>query len=143
MARRTKLTPYNGGQWTLSRFNQHIIGGLRKASVTWGPAKAALAAARVRRGWYLCASCGQEIPASIPAVYKSGKKKGRSYRAKNAIVDHINPVVDPHIGFTTWDEYIRRMFVELDGYQVLCLACHKIKTAEERAIATQRRRENG
>jgi hypothetical protein len=47
-------------------------------------------------------------------------------------VDHISPVVDPKKGFVSWDVYITRMFCEIDGLQVMCKPCHKIKTAEEK-----------
>ena len=55
--------------------------------------------------------------------------------------DHIVPVVDPAVGFTTWDEFIDRMFVEKEDFQAVCGGCHAIKTAEERAIRTQRNRD--
>jgi 5-methylcytosine-specific restriction endonuclease McrA len=47
-------------------------------------------------------------------------------------VDHINPVVDPKKGFTTWDNFIDRMFCEMKNLQVLCKPCHKIKTDQEK-----------
>jgi hypothetical protein len=55
-------------------------------------------------------------------------------RVRNVAVDHINPVVCPVAGFTSWDELIDRMFVEADGFQVLCTECHKKKTGDERKI---------
>jgi len=66
------------------------------------------------------------------------KEKGR--KVKNTFVDHIKPVVDPAVGFTTWDDYIERMFCEADNLQVLCKACHDAKSEEEKAIAVERRR---
>jgi len=51
-------------------------------------------------------------------------------------VDHINPVVDPAVGFVDWNTYINRMFLEEKGYQVLCHACHGIKTRDERELRT-------
>jgi len=62
---------------------------------------------------YECAECHNQFP------------------AKEVAVDHIDPVV-PVTGFTTWDEVIERMFVEKDGLQVLCKACHKAKCDEEK-----------
>lgn len=55
------------------------------------------------------------------------------------VVDHIKPVVDPDVGFTTWDEFIARLFCEEDNLQVLCQACHDIKTADEKERNAQRR----
>jgi hypothetical protein len=56
-------------------------------------------------------------------------------------VDHIDPVIDPAVGFVSWDTVIERLFCEVEGFQVLCWACHHAKTNEERAIATARRRQ--
>lgn len=55
-------------------------------------------------------------------------------------VDHIDPVV-PITGFLKtkgflgydWDLVIRRLFCEIEGLQVLCKPCHKLKTADERS----------
>lgn len=53
------------------------------------------------------------------------------FAASSIEVDHIEPVVGPE-GFTTWDEYIKRMFVGKEGFQVLCKTCHKKKTLKEK-----------
>jgi hypothetical protein len=45
-------------------------------------------------------------------------------------VDHIDPVI-PVTGFTSWDDVVERMFSEKEGYQVLCLPCHKVKSKKE------------
>jgi 5-methylcytosine-specific restriction endonuclease McrA len=52
--------------------------------------------------------------------------------AADVQVDHINPVVDPKTGFTTWDNFIERMFCEMKNLQVMCKPCHKIKTDQEK-----------
>ena len=123
-----------GGQWTEARFNSFITSVLRNAHGRWGPKSAAKKKACIKRGIYKCAECGEEGPATLPPL------EGRKRRRNNAAVDHIEPVVDPAIGKTTWDEYIERMFVEEPSYQVLCWQCHEDKTKEERVIATERKR---
>lgn len=128
-----KLKPYNNGQWTESRFHSFICSALRSAWTKWGPKASCLRKARVSRGLYLCACCGHEVPASLPGVYKTGKKKGQRRRIKNALVDHIDPVVDPEVGFVNWQVYIERMFVEESKLQVLCKHCHDEKSKRERA----------
>ena len=120
----------NGGSWTEARFRSFIRSQLRAATMRWGPISASLAASRVERGTYLCAGCQQEVPATI-------KVNGR--RVKNVHVDHILPIVDPDVGFVSYDELVERMFCEKDNLQVLCTECHDIKTNDEKARAKARR----
>jgi len=51
---------------------------------------------------------------------------------KQVEVDHILPVVDPVNGFTTWDEYISRLFCGKENLQVVCRTCHRAKSALEK-----------
>ena len=51
--------------------------------------------------------------------------------------DHIQPVVDFNTGFTTWDEYINKLF--LGKIQALCVECHKQKSEEENVIRREKR----
>lgn len=121
-----------GGLWTEAKFNSFIKNTLRAATQRWGPKSVAKSKARVSRGFYKCAECEETITATIK------NEKGR--RVKNAIVDHIIPIIDPAVGFTTWGECIERMFCEVEGLQVLCLKCHTVKSNEERRIAADRRK---
>jgi len=124
----------NGGDWTDARFHSFITSGIRQTHSRWGQKARCKKEAWIRRGVYRCAVCGIEGPATLPP------KEGNKRRINNACIDHIKPVVDPKVGFTTWDEFIDRMFVEIDGYQLLCHSCHKRKTDEERKLATERRK---
>lgn len=54
------------------------------------------------------------------------------------LADHIEPVVAPGIGFTTWDNYITRMFT--GKLQALCDTCHKAKTKAEAKIRAEAKR---
>lgn len=123
---------YNNGQWTEGRFNSFVKSALRSASRRWPPKYETLAAAYVgkqvnpktkREGkHYRCASCGGHFPSSTVQV------------------DHIKPVVDPELGFTSWDDVINSMFCEKDNLQVLCKPCHAEKTKlekEQRSNANQ------
>lgn len=78
--------------------------------------------------------CEQEVPASI-------KEEGSRRRTNNIHVDHIKPVVDPHVGWTNWDDCVEGLFCEKDNLQTLCTSCHKIVTDEEKDIAVARRRQ--
>lgn len=124
----------NDGQWTDARFKSFIISQLRSATQRWGPKQSCIKNARVRRGFYRCECCEELVPATLPPP--EGKKR----RIKNIVADHIEPIVDPAIGFTSYDDWVERCFVELEGYQALCHKCHTIKSNEERKIATERRK---
>jgi len=125
--------PRNGGEWTEARYRSFIISTLRRSSSRWGPRNEAKRDARQAekfpndRGRLVfhskCRGCGAIVPETT------------------ASVDHINPVIDPKVGFENWSTYIERMYCEKDGFQVLCKPCHDAKTKEEREIATERKRE--
>ena len=119
----------NGGAWTEARFKSFIRGGLRGISMRWPPKNRVKQNARVSRGVYLCVGYNREaheVPVSLPP------KPGNKRRINNSVVDHINPVVDPRCGFVSWDELIKRLFCEEEGFQLLCVSCHKAKTKDER-----------
>ena len=98
----------------------------------WAPKNDVKKEARVARGIYLCNGCKQEVPATLPPP--PGKRK----RVDNVFVDHIIPIVDPEVGFTTWDDFINNLFCEKHNLQVLCLECHlNIKTAEEKRVSNE------
>ena len=118
------------GKWTEAKFRSFIKNNLRRASIKWAPIQEVLSEARTKRGFYHCDGCNQEVPASI---------KIDGVRHKNIYVDHIEPIVDPAVGFTTWDCVIDRMFCEKDNLQALCKACHDAKTQEENQVAKERR----
>jgi 5-methylcytosine-specific restriction endonuclease McrA len=117
---------------TEAQFRGWIVAALRDRSRWWKPKQKAKRAARLPKKYpdpktgrivfhSTCAGCGEKCP------------------EKDVQMDHIVPIVDPAIGFVSWDVYIERMFIE-DGYQALCPTCHKEKTARERAISTERKR---
>jgi hypothetical protein len=93
---------------------------LRRATYRWAFGHIAMSRQRLERGLYQCESC-----------------KG-SFGPKEINKDHIEPVI-PVTGFKSWDQTIERMFAKSDGYQILCLTCHDVKTA----IENQMRVKNG
>lgn len=121
------------GEWTESRYRQFIINNLRRATQKWKPIQDCLKEARVERGIYHCNGCHEEVPATI--------KDDKNKRVKNVFVDHIRPVIDPNIGFTTYDDFINGLFCERDNLQLLCKTCHDIKSQEEKELAATRRQE--
>ena len=98
-----------------AKLKRFIISGLRKLSYRWGERYQCLKDARVGDS-YKCAKCK------------------KTFSRKDIQIDHIQPVVDPATGFSTWDEYITRLFSYRTNFQVLCKPCHKIKTASERVV---------
>ena len=97
------------------KFNRKnwITSTLRRASYRWPPRNEALKKARVDRGLYQCAVC-QEC-----------------FSQKDIKIDHIQPVVSLKEGFTTWDDFMERLFCDVEGFQILCDPCHDAKTAIE------------
>ncbi len=121
------------GTYTEAGFTGFIKSALRRASGRWKPKSEVLKRARVSKGVYRCELCEEHVPATI--VLDTGK------RVKAIEVDHIIPVVDPEKGFTTWDDFISRLFVEMDGLRALCRTCHQKVTQEQADIAKARRAE--
>lgn len=101
----------NNNTWTEARFKGFIKSALRSASLKWGPKNEVKKSARVDRGKYICAICKCVVPATI---LENGKRK------PNVFVDHINPVIDPAVGFVSWDVFIERLFCDSKGLQLLC-----------------------
>jgi 5-methylcytosine-specific restriction endonuclease McrA len=114
----------NGGSWTEARYRAFVVGALRSATRRYPPRNAALKNAFIEQKiskksnrlakHYACAICR------------------KLFTSTDIQIDHIDPVVDPKVGFVSWDVYISRMYCEADNFQVLCKPCHKIKTKEER-----------
>jgi hypothetical protein len=90
-----------------------VRGLLRRGSFHWKARQEALVNARVERGRYKCASC-EDL-----------------FGPKEVDLDHRYPVIDPKVGFTTWDDYINRLFCGAEDFDVLCKACHEAKTKME------------
>lgn len=120
------------GKWTQAKFNSFIKNNLRSATRKWAPIQDCKKRAHVSRGLYKCESCGEEVP---PTIFDEDKRK----RMKNIFVDHLVPIIDPHVGFTTWDDCIERMFCDPENLQLICKACHTVKSREEIEIAKKRR----
>jgi len=102
---------------------------LRSASQRWPPKYTALNESKV----------GKKVnwkTGRVAEHYRCSECKG-DFPAKDVQVDHIEPVINPTEGFTTWDEVIKRMFVEKGGYQTLCKQCHNKKTLVERQHAKE------
>lgn len=104
--------------------NSFIKSALRSASQRWPPRYSSLNDACI----------GQQInPKSgrLAKHYTCGECK-KAFPAKDVQVDHIKPIIDPKVGFVTWDILIQNLFCEKENLQVLCKTCHQIKTNAEK-----------
>ena len=112
MGRRVERTR-NGGTWTEARYFSFIRSALRSAFQKWGPKHEAKKLAKRGYNQYEGAHCGE------------------IYGNKDTEVDHIEPAGS----LKTYDDlpaFVERMFCEVEGFQVLCKACHQVKTNAER-----------
>lgn len=109
--------PFNGGTMTSSAFFSMIRSALRKSSRWWKPvAECKLKARRKYKGtnpkqkWeYQCNEC----------------KKW--FKDKDVSIDHIQECGSLN-SFEDIPDFCRRLFVEVNGLQVLCKEHHDIKT---------------
>jgi len=100
-----------------------LIQTLRRASYRWPSRNAVLKRARVARGQYQCELCKAIVD------------------RHNIKMDHIDPVVDPAVGWVSLDVFADRLLCEESGFQAICLECHSVKTKGENLIRKQTRKE--
>lgn len=111
-------------KWTEGRVKGFITSVIRAGFRKWPGKYEALAAAKI----------GKKVNKATGRLAEHYKCNhcGLHYPVKDVQVDHTDPVVDPKQGFVDWDVYIKRMYVSKEALQVLCSACHTIKTNTER-----------
>lgn len=103
-----EMTPKEKLTWAMNT--------LRRASYRLAERDAVKRMARRSRGKYECEDCGE------------------LFGPREIKLDHIDPVVDPKTGFTTLDSWLDRLLPGVEGWQVLCKACHDVKTKLENTI---------
>ena len=123
-------SPVSG--WSDSKLKSWIISLLRRGTMRYPPRNEVLNKSKTIKKknpktgrmaqFYKCAKCKKDFP------------------LKEVAVDHKIPVVDVIKGFTTWDEYIERMFCIAKNLQVLCNTCHDKKSTEEKEIRNENKR---
>jgi 5-methylcytosine-specific restriction endonuclease McrA len=90
---------------------------------------------RRERTWYK--KNGTE--ASKPRVEFQCSSCGEWFMGKDIQVDHVDPVVDPTVGFLDWNTFIERLFCNASNLKILCKAEHKAKSDLEKSIGAKRR----
>jgi len=123
---------YNNHQWTQARFNSFIKSALRSASKRWPPKYECIKDAKV--GKKINSKSGR-----IAEHYRCNVCHGE-FPQTDIQVDHIRPIIDPEVGFVSWDQVIRDMFCEKSGLQIVCKPCHKLKTHAERHTAKENKK---
>lgn len=103
------------------RVESFVKKSLRRSSLRWPERNEAKKAARIERGFYRCADCGE----------KFGPKEGN--------LDHIEPVqpVGLKIDLITW---IYRLLCPLSNWQWICRNCHAGKTLAENMLRDVRKK---
>jgi len=99
----------------LKKYNKKtfVTAALRRASLRWPPRNEALKRARVDRGLYKCAMCE------------------KSFKKTEIHIDHKLPIINPAVGFVGWDDFIDKLFCDVDSFQILCKLDHEVKTMLE------------
>jgi len=118
-------------RWTDGRLRSFITSTIRSGFRRWPDKYEALNLAKIGK-------CINEATGRMAEHYKCAKCR-KNYVAKDVQVDHIDPVVPPS-GFTTWDDFISRLFCSAKNLQVLCCGCHKVKTKIETEERTKARK---
>lgn len=116
-------------EWTPARKKAFIVSVLRSGTQRYPPKYQTLNEAKTEKKTnqksgrlaqhFQCASCGNDFP------------------AKEVQCDHISPVVDPKVGFVSWDVYIERLYCNKENFQILCKGCHTKKSTKEKSARKQ------
>lgn len=120
----SKRKTWNSGNWTEGRFNSFVTSTLRSGARRWAPKYETLNAAKTEKK--INVKTGRLAQHFECNICKN------EFTQKDMEVDHIKPVVDPKKGFTTWDDFIDKLFCEKENLQAICKPCHKIKTIKEK-----------
>lgn len=103
----------------------------------WSPVrKEALDRAKAGRGTTRCAECGCEYHTTYAGLSRAGK----ATRKPNFEVDHKEPVGGVRQLREDMNVYrAKALPKDVDALQVLCKACHAVKTKQERKDASRKR----
>lgn len=115
--------PHACGTWTDARKHSFLISLVRSGTMKWKPKRQCIKDAYVKDGVNPVTDRKVKLYACRLCPCLSMQKDMRA--------DHIEPIV-PVTGFTSWDEVFARTFVEVEGFQAVCVECHSKKTEKER-----------
>lgn len=101
---------------------------------------------RIRRAFAMSPIRGQVLKAARREYTKynkdgcASKKPGVEYQCETCNswvsstridVDHVNPVIDPVVGFVDWNTFVARVFCGVENLKRICEKCHDEKTSRE------------
>ena len=123
--------------WTRAALNYKIVTALRKVYFQWPIRKTVLSELREETTWTK-KDGSQAVRPKVLYTCESCKEKVNSSKIK---IDHIDPVVpldgqQKWLGTEkfTWDNYIARLFCDVDNLWAICEECHNEKTRLENTL---------
>ena len=121
MPRKPIDKPYNGGTWSRARYFGFIRSGLRRMSLRWGPKSEALRQHR---------RPNKSTNKRLKWQYKCDGCKGW-FAGKNVAVHH-KVECGTLRAFDDLPGFVERLFCEVNGFKVLCGACHVAEHRESK-----------
>lgn len=118
---------------------REVISAMRRVFRKYPPYQEVLARTRVER-WIPCTSKKAAGKLKL-RVFHVCEKCSVEWPKKTYRVDHIDPVVDPLVGFSGYNIYAVRLYCPLSNLQGLCDICHKAKSKGENAVRAKTRKE--
>jgi hypothetical protein len=119
--------------WTMSK---SYLGFKKSKKITRERLTAKGVPSKIPSVFYKCEECEREFKETESTGKKT--KGGNPKRRFLVKVDHVEPVVDPIIGFQNWADYWSRLYIPPEDWatklQLLCSYCHKSKTTQERDL---------
>ena len=111
-------------EWSDGRIKGFITSVLRSGARRWPPKYETLNDA----------CTGQKINEKTGRLAKHYEYNicKQEFTSKDIEIDHISPVVDPLLGFLSWDIFIKNLYCSKDNLQAICKVCHRQKTKKER-----------
>ena len=127
-----------------SKTKSRLISAARKIS-RWHPARQTVKKKqKVDKALFECSICGKycyEGKSGTGFITYKHKYSDKEVSQEYLAIDHINPIIDPKLGWTNWDDFLNRLFCDESNLQGICTeTCHKAKTMLEREIRNKHKK---
>lgn len=120
-----------------------IIAAMRKLTFSYKPRSEAKNKQKVGPATFQCESCGIYIYEGTKSLEKLDPElvnNPNGLVCQKSHMDHKVPVLDPIIGWVSWDSYLERLFCEASNFQCLCKSCHDSKTYLEDQLRNKKKK---